>query len=134
MWNTLCQLALKDGRLVIAERCCAALGDTSRAMFLRKVNQIADEAQRAGLEDGNEHFMVKARMAMLDKQFDRAETILLEQGKIEEAMEMYQELHRWDEAIAIAESKNRPETEELKTSYFQWLLDTSQVHIKSLTC
>lgn len=40
---------------------------------------------------------------------------------------MYQELHRWDEAIAIAESKNRPETDELKTSYFQWLLETSQV-------
>lgn len=35
-------------------------------------------------------------------------------------------LRRWDEAIAIAESKNRPETDELKTSYFQWLLETSQ--------
>jgi len=56
--------------------------------------QVADEAQRAGLEDGNDHFMVKARMAMLDKQFDLAEQILLDQGKIEEAMEMYQELHR----------------------------------------
>lgn len=109
------QLALTDGRLVIAERCCAALGDTARAMFLRKVcfpsitiyqnffikvapsgrgqclylnpalhelvqvNQVADEAQRNGLEDGNDHFMVKARMAMLDKQFARAEQILLEQ-------------------------------------------------------
>jgi hypothetical protein len=40
MWSTLCQLALEDGRLIIAERCCAALGDTSRAMFLRKVNQV----------------------------------------------------------------------------------------------
>jgi len=28
-------------------------------------------------------------------------------------------VRRWDEAIAIAESKNRPETDELKTSYFQ---------------
>eukprot|EP00961_Rhodomonas_salina_P086805 1167356-Rhodomonas_salina.1 len=92
-------------------------------------------------------------------------------------MEMYQELHRWDEAIAIAgtflprvllafgpfcpnpacvyslfpesclrlpalqlssrfnpadvwrctaESRNRPETEELKESYLQWLLMTGQ--------
>jgi intraflagellar transport protein 172 len=43
MWSTLCQLALEDGRLIIAERCCAALGDTSRAMFLRKVNQVKSQ-------------------------------------------------------------------------------------------
>ena len=36
------------------------------------------------------------------------------------------ETRRWDEAIAISEGKNRPETEELKTSYLQWLLMTSQ--------
>ena len=39
---------------------------------------------------------------------------------------MCQELHRWDAAIAISESKNRPDTEELKTSYLQWLLETGQ--------
>jgi intraflagellar transport protein 172 len=127
MWQTLCNLALQDGRLVIAERCCAALGDTARASYLRKVNAVAAEAEREGMQDGTEHFLVQARMATLDKQFERAAQLLLDQGKVEEAMEMYQELHRWDEAIAISESKNREETEELKTSYLQWLLMTSQV-------
>ena len=32
---------------------------------------------------------------MLDNQYERAEQIFLEQGKVEEAMQMYQELHRW---------------------------------------
>jgi intraflagellar transport protein 172 len=42
---------------------------------------------------------------VLDKNFKMAETILLEQGHIDEAIEMYQELHKWDEAIAVAEAK-----------------------------
>lgn len=42
---------------------------------------------------------------MLDKNFKLAESILLEQGYVDEAIEMYQELHKWDEAIAVADAK-----------------------------
>ena len=126
MWQTLCNLALKDNRLMIAERCCAALGDMARAAYLRKVIDVAETAQAEGLPDGSSHFMVRAKMASLEKHFDRAEQILLEHGAVDEAMEMYQELHRWDAAIAIAESKNLAETESLKISYLQWLLETGQ--------
>ena len=93
MWNTLCNLALQDNRLVIAERCCAALGDMSRACFLRKVTDVAETAQAEGLADGASHFLVRAKMATLEKNFDRAEAILLEQGAVEEAMEMYQVIY-----------------------------------------
>lgn len=41
-------------------------------------------------------------------------------------MNMYQELHKWDEAIKIAERKNHPEVREFKENYFQWLLETAQ--------
>ena len=44
---------------------------------------------------------------MLDKNFKMAESILLEQGYVDEAIEMYQELHKWDEAIAVAQAKVR---------------------------
>ena len=33
--------------------------------------------------------------------------IILEQNAIDEAMEMYQELHKWDEAINVAQGKVR---------------------------
>lgn len=49
--------------------------------------------------------LVRAKLAVLDKNFKLAETILLEQGHVDEAIEMYQELHKWDEAIAVAEAK-----------------------------
>ena len=39
---------------------------------------------------------------------------------------MYQNLHKWDEAIKIAEKKNIPDVGELKKSYFDWLLDSNQ--------
>ena len=41
-------------------------------------------------------------------------------------MEMYQELHKWQESLRIAESKNHPELELLRRNYFQWLTDTQQ--------
>ena len=39
---------------------------------------------------------------------------------------MYQTLHKWDEAIKIAEKKNIPDVLELKKNYFDWLLDSNQ--------
>ena len=48
---------------------------------------------------------VRAKLAVLDKNFKMAESILLEQGYVDEAIEMYQELHKWDEAIAVAHAK-----------------------------
>ena len=44
-------------------------------------------------------------MAIMDHNFKLAESIYLEQNNVEEAMEMYQELHKWDEAIEVAEAK-----------------------------
>ncbi len=44
-------------------------------------------------------------MAELDKDFRLAEAIYLENNRLEEAIEMYQSLCRWDDAIEIAEAK-----------------------------
>ena len=50
----------------------------------------------------------------------------LHQGRVEEAMEMYQEMHKWDESILIAEAKRHPELESLRGSYLQWLVTSGQ--------
>ena len=41
-------------------------------------------------------------------------------------MAMYQELHRWDESIKIAEKFKHQDVREFKENYFQWLLETNQ--------
>lgn len=69
---------------------------------------------------------MQAKLAVLERQFHRAESILLENNEVEEAMEMYQELHKWDETIKIAEKKSHPDVNELKGHYYSWLIDTGQ--------
>ncbi|XP_070378558.1 intraflagellar transport protein 172 homolog [Dermacentor albipictus] len=123
MWRTLGQMALEERLVAVAERSYAALGDLARARFLAHVMRLQEEAAMATGQDGHDHYEVRARMAMLDKQFKLAENIYLEQNKVEEAMEMYKNMHKWDEMIQLAESKNYHNVEKLREDYFEWLLN-----------
>ncbi|XP_039425678.1 intraflagellar transport protein 172 homolog isoform X3 [Corvus cornix cornix] len=105
MWKTLSRLALEARQLHIAERCFAALGNMAKARFLHETNAIADQAAQEHGGDGTDHYLVRARLAMLDKNYKLAEMIFLEQNATEEAMDMYQELHMWDECIVVAKAK-----------------------------
>ncbi|KAM9339048.1 intraflagellar transport protein 172 homolog [Symphorus nematophorus] len=126
MWKTLSKLALEARQLHIAERCFAALGDVSTVRFLYQTNQIADKVSEETGGDGTEHFQVQAHVAMLDKNFKLAEMHYMEQNAIDEAIEMYQELHMWDDCIAVAEAKGHPELDSLRRNYYQWLTETGQ--------
>uniref|UniRef100_F7BYN0 Intraflagellar transport protein 172 homolog n=1 Tax=Macaca mulatta TaxID=9544 RepID=F7BYN0_MACMU len=126
MWKTLSKLALEARQLHIAERCFSALGQVAKARFLHETNEIADQVSREYGGEGTDFYQVRARLAMLEKNYKLAEMIFLEQNAVEEAMGMYQELHRWDECIAVAEAKGHPALEKLRRSYYQWLMDTQQ--------
>ncbi|KAL2082479.1 hypothetical protein ACEWY4_022297 [Coilia grayii] len=126
MWKTLSKLSLEAQQLHIAERCFAALGDVSKARFLSETNKIADRVAKDFGGDGTEHYQVKARLAMLEKNYKLAEMYFMEQNAIDEVMEMYQELHMWDDCIAVAEAKGHPELENLRRSYYAWLMETNQ--------
>ena len=118
-WKTLAKLALEQQNLYVAERCYAALGNMAKADYLRKLNKLI-------ATEGADNFRVQAKLAVLDKQFHQAEAILIQNDEIEEAMAMYQELHRWDESIKIAEKFKHQDVREFKDNYFQWLLETNQ--------
>ncbi|KAM4521459.1 intraflagellar transport protein 172 homolog isoform 2-T2 [Odontesthes bonariensis] len=126
MWKTLSKLALEARQLHIAERCFAALGDVSTVRFLHQTNQIADKVSQEMGEDGTSFYQVQAHVAMLDKNFKLAEMLYMEQNAIDEAIEMYQELHMWDDCIAVAEAKGHPELNSLRGNYYQWLTESGQ--------
>jgi intraflagellar transport protein 172 len=128
MWGTLANACVKDQppNLMIAERCYAALGDISKTRYLHKVNTIAEYARGEIGGDGTQHFMVRAKMAVLQHDFKVAENILVDQGQIDECLDMYQELHKWDEAIFVAEAKNHENAADLRSNYYTWLIDTGQ--------
>jgi len=61
MWHELRNAAVEDRKLVVAQRCSAALGDVAKAQFLGGINADAKAAAAAeGGGDGLEHFAVKA--------------------------------------------------------------------------
>ena len=105
MWRTLARISLENKQLHIAERSYAALGDVSKAKFLRETLSAADTAAEDFGGDGLESPEVWARLYILDKQFKAAESIYLEQNQLDEAIKMYQRLHMWDDALSLAEAK-----------------------------
>ncbi|XP_028296342.1 intraflagellar transport protein 172 homolog isoform X2 [Gouania willdenowi] len=126
MWKTLSRLSVEEHELHIAERCFAALGDAATARFLRQTNAIADRVSLETAADGAAHYQVQARVAMLDKNFKLAEMYFMEQNAVDEAIDMYQELHMWDDCITVAEAKAHPELERLRSDFYRWLTDTGQ--------
>ena len=126
MWAQLSDLALRMNDLHVAQRCAAALGDVARARFLMKTMKIATQAEEQMGGDGRQWYLVRARMAQLRKDYTQAEHILVDQGKVDECIEMYQTLHRWDDAIRVADSRNHPQREEMRRQYFQYLLESGQ--------
>jgi intraflagellar transport protein 172 len=126
MWRSLADTSMENFNLPVAERCYAVLGDIAKSRYLHKVNSLVDEHKAEVGGDGSQYFLAQAKMAILAKQFQRAEAILLDNNELEEALSMYQELHKYDESIRLAERKKHPKAQQLKTFYLQWLLSTQQ--------
>ena len=119
-------ISLENKQLHIAERSYSALGDVSKAKFLRETLDAADKAASEFGGDGLESPEVWARLYVLDKQFKAAESIYLEQNQLDEAIKMYQRLHMWDEALSLAEAKGHSNLEDMRTAHAKWLLETGQ--------
>lgn len=126
MWKQLNTVSLAAGDLRIAQRCAAAVGDVAMCRYLSNIREIERKAsEEIGLR-GNEHYMVRCKLALLNKDLKAAENILLNQGKVDECIDMYQKLFKHDEAIRVAEQSRHPETIEMRQAYFQYLLDSNQ--------
>ena len=128
MWELLSQLALQREDLQTAERCFGAVGNVAKARYLHEINDMIEQVEtETGIPDsGISHFRVQSKLAVLNGELARAEQLLLQQGLVEDAMEMYQELHKWEESIAVAEQRQHPEVATLKSNYFKWLTQTGQ--------
>ncbi|XP_056150499.1 intraflagellar transport protein 172 homolog [Lampris incognitus] len=126
MWRTLSKLSLEAHQLHIAERCFSALGDVSTVHFLHETNQIAEKVSMEMGGKGTDFYQVQARLAVLDKNFKLAEMYYMEQNAIDEVIEMYKDIHMWDNCIAVAEAKGHWDLDNLRRSYYQLLTETGQ--------
>jgi intraflagellar transport protein 172 len=126
MWKRISDLALEDNNFVVAERCFAALGDVSKARYIHELASESEAYQRETGRDGALSYRVKVKLALLMGSFRRAESILLDNGKVREAIEMYISLHKWNDAIVLAERRGYEGLEALRTKYINMLLESGQ--------
>jgi len=126
MWKQLSTVALGSGDLRIAQRCAAAIGDVSMRKFLEEVHDMEIKAEQDTGLRGSDHYMVRCRMSLLHKDLKQAENELLNQGKVDECIEMYQKLFKHEEAIRVAEEGRHPNMVEMRQNYYQHLLETNQ--------
>ena len=127
MWLELRDAALADRKLLVAQRCSAAVGDVAKARFLGATAEDARAAAAAeGGGDGLHNYAVKARLAMMAKQWNVAESLLTENGKTDAAIAMYREMHRLDLAVDAAERNAHEGAENLRREHLEWLKKTGQ--------
>ena len=141
MWTELRAAATADKKLLVARRCAAALGDVSAAEFLGGVlkDAAAVAVDVANDATGLEHFRVKASLAMMQRRWKVAEALLVENGRVDDAISMYREMHRLDDAVLVAESSGRgggggggagagggASPEDVREERARWLEETGQ--------
>ena len=135
-WRALEAAALEAGDLAVAERCAAALGDVARATYLKALRKAAERQRPAagagaalsGAGGGADALPVgvRARLAALARQWPAAEALLLAQGRAAEAVELYREAGRWDDAVRVADASRHPGAGALRAAHLEWLLATGQ--------
>lgn len=126
MWHNLAIISLEEGNLRVAQRCYAALGNVSKAYYLAEMIEQADNFEQSTGNPGIHCPEVRAKLALLGSDLRAAERIYLEQGDIEAALGMYQQLRMWDEAVALAERRGYARLSELRQQHMDFLLETEQ--------
>lgn len=127
-WKTLLKLSEEEENYVLVEKCNIVLGDFAKASFYHIVNRKIRKLVKQGLslKEALLNYEVKAMLLTLKKEFSKAEALYLENGVPDKAVEMYQEVHLWEESLRIVESTQKEAYSSQKASYIEWLLETNQ--------
>jgi intraflagellar transport protein 80 len=90
MWALLASLAVEYRELTVAEASYGALGLLDRVEFVQRLKLIPSEEGRA------------AELAVLARELDRGEQILLQAGLVYRAIDLAISLFRWERALDLA--------------------------------
>ena len=126
MWKQLSALALEEQQFEIAEQCYAILGNVAKSRYLHKVNKLMKENKDPNDDGSGNEFLVRVQLAALNQQWQTCESLYLDQGKFDDAIQLYTDIHKWQEALSLSERTNHPEHDSLKENFYQWLLQTGQ--------
>ena len=132
------EISLEEKHLMIAQRCFAALGDFSKMKYLKSLYKIKkNNSLENNKNEKNENnkinneniiiekkinqIIVDAKILLFKKKFDEAKKLLLDNNLIQEAIDIFKEIHKYLDAIEIGEQYKLPESELMKKEYLNWL-------------
>ena len=149
-WKILSEISLEEKNLMIAQRCFAALGNFSKMKYLKNLYKLkkqniiknnTNENKNNKIDNNNENkqneneninnnnaeqktnqIIVDAKLLLIKKKFDEAKKLLLDNNLIQEAIDVFKEIHKYLDAIEIAEQYKLPESELMKKEYLNWLV------------
>ena len=139
-WKILSEISLEEKNLMIAQRCFAALGNFSKMKYLKNLYKLKKEnliTNNKKNENNNENkqnnendnmekkinqIIIDAKLLLIKKKFDEAKKLLLDNNLIKEAIDIFKEIHKYLDAIEIAEQYKLPESELMKKEYLDWLV------------
>ena len=93
---------------------------------MHKVNKLMKENKDPNDDGSGNEFLVRVQLAALNQQWQTCESLYLDQGKFDDAIQLYTDIHKWQEALSLSERTNHPEHDSLKENFYQWLLQTGQ--------
>ena len=97
----------------------ATVGDLPKARYIQRIRALAHESERATGRPGMDHWLVRARLQVLNGRQDDAESLLLQNGAVEEAVQLHKGMGRWEDAIRVADRYAHPEGNKLKRMHYQ---------------
>ena len=121
MWQELKLVSFKSLNLPVALRCAAALGNISETRYLRKV--IKNASGRGAVPSNNDDWEVRVSLLKISKEFVEAERILLSHNKIDEAINMYENMMMFQDAIRITKLYKQDCIGVKQDSYCKWLME-----------
>ena len=115
MWSQLLDASLESWDLCVAERCAAALQNSSLARFISNLGQ-----------PGASEWKIYAKICELKGDIDGAEGIYLSHNRPKEAILMYENLEMFSDVVRIMSKAKDPDMDEKKHIYLQRLIESGQ--------
>lgn len=127
MWKKLAEISIEHFQLMLAQRCFASLNDLIRVQYLQETLLRAECQHGIPMDEMlSEHFEVRARMAIMGKQFKRAERIFLENNAVSAAIQMWRLMCDWDTVMQLAIAMNYSQMDSLHAQYERYLHESGQ--------
>ena len=115
-YKILAKISIEEQNLYIAQKCFATLGNYSKIYYLKKI--IKEK------EKNPDNPIINAKLLLLQKEFEKAEELMIKNNMIKETIDICKDLHKYEEAVRLCKEFGLEEYEKMKEEYLKWLLES----------